>query len=149
VHDEFLGKYSLVRDQATGRLTVMRSTPEAGVNVVPQDLKVDATWQMDYSAYAERLRRKISSNMPQSVEYEDNYFRGVPVLSEPREYRTKLKSGTIQPEFHAWPGSPVRWFQPDSGQPVTYLINLDQAPSGAQADVDAAMQPWSNVAGCT
>src|SRR5262249_36148364 len=126
VHDEFLGKYSLVRDQATGRLTVMRAAPETGVNVLPQDSQVDATWRMDYSAYAERMRHKISGNMAQSFDYEDKYFHCVPVLSEPREYRNKLKSGAIQPEFHTWPGSPVRWYQPDSGQPVTYLINVDQ-----------------------
>src|SRR5262249_13023022 len=31
VHDEFLGKYSMVRVQATGKLTVRRSAPEVGV----------------------------------------------------------------------------------------------------------------------
>jgi hypothetical protein len=147
VHDEFLGKYSLVRS-SSGKLMVTRSVAEPGVHVAPQGSTVDATWQMDYSAYIEKLRGKITTNMVQSVDYEDKYFRGVPVLSEPREYRNQLKTGGLQPEFHTWPGSPVRWFQPDSGQPVTYLINLDQAPTGAQADVDAAMGAWSNVSGC-
>jgi hypothetical protein len=43
--------------------------------------------------------------------------------------------------------SPARWFEPDSGLPVSMRINSANSPAGGPDAVRAAFQAWSNVSG--
>lgn len=46
------------------------------------------------------------------------------------------------------PSTPVRWFEPDSGQPVVYKVNPQRAPNAsAVEDVVASLGAWSAVPG--
>jgi hypothetical protein len=146
VHDAFLGKYSIIKDAASGNQIVVRGAAQGAVNIVPQTS--DSTDKMELGAYLAKLRAGLSANMQKSLEFADQYYARAPMLSLPPEYEDKARSGGIQPEFHLF-SPPARWFQPDSNQPVTILINSAGAPSGFQADVDAAMGAWSNVTGCS
>src|SRR5215471_1168876 len=146
VHDAFLGKYSIVKN-ASGDQMVVRGAPQGEVKILPQVSQGDATEQMELRAYLKMLRSGLSANMQKSVDFADQYYARTPMVSQPPEYQDKARSGGLQPEFHLL--GPGRWTQPDRGQPVTYQINLTGAPSGFQADVDAAMAAWSTVAGCS
>jgi hypothetical protein len=45
-------------------------------------------------------------------------------------------------------GTPARWFEADTGDPVTFVVNLDGAPSSQTLDdMTAAMNAWSTVPG--
>jgi hypothetical protein len=147
VHDAFLGKYSIVKDAATSKLIVVRGAPQDQVTILPQTSPGDSTDEMELGAYLRKLRAGLSANMQRSLEFADQYYARTPMLSEPPEYQGKARSGALQPAFHLL--GPGRWTQADRGQSVTYLINSTGAPSGFQADVDAAMTAWSTVAGCS
>jgi len=70
------------------------------------------------------------------------------MLKQPAEY-AKLKSqGDIRPLWTYISSQHPRWFEPDSGQPVTFMVNPTDAPNPQILDdVTAAMNAWSNVPG--
>jgi hypothetical protein len=70
------------------------------------------------------------------------------MLAQPPDYQGLAHSDGLAPQFHLFYNS--RWFEPDSGQSVTYLIDSDQVPNPqVAADVDSAMRAWSTVPGCS
>ena len=70
--------------------------------------------------------------------------------AQPREYDRALHGGEMRPLFTLlYPLKSVRWFEPDSNQPVVFYINPDAAPNPQVIDdVGAAMNAWTNLAGC-
>src|SRR5215813_11975045 len=72
----------------------------------------------------------------------------MPMLSEPPEYALNLKRDQLAPQFHLFSPA-MRYFEPDSGQPVVFSVNPDGAPnSQIMDDISAAMHTWSSVPGC-
>jgi hypothetical protein len=154
VHQLFLGKFSIVEDPKTGKLTVVRSTADADVIVVnnlPQSdqAKSAATEKMELSAYTEMVRSKLAANLQRSQEFEERYYHGVSVLARPPEFTTKSKQGEIEPQYvFLSPSSPPRWFEIDSGQAVSFSVNTAGAFSpNIVSDVQAAMNAWSTIPG--
>src|SRR5262249_41983891 len=142
-----LGKYSIVKD-ARGNLIVARGAAQGGVNIVQQSGSADSTDTMELAPYLQKLRAGLSANMQKSLEFAEQFYAQKLMLTRPPEYQEPTRSVGFQPEFHIM-SPPARWFQPDTGQSVTYVFNPAGAPAGAQADIDAAMGAWSTVSGCS
>jgi hypothetical protein len=79
--------------------------------------------------------------------FERTYFPDTPVLSIPPEYH--LVGEQVTPMWALQnPNTPLRWFEPDSGQPVVFYINTANAPGDdIVADMVAGMTAWSTAAG--
>ena len=153
VHQMFLGQFSISKDRATGKDFAVRATPGANVEVLANTLgpggreEGAATSKMELASYIKMVRKTLAANLAQSNEFEAEHYSGIEIQDKPAEYRQMAASGGLEPQYHLFsPG--VRWFQPDSGQPVPFTVNLDQAPSpNAMSDVTSAMNAWSNVSG--
>jgi len=103
-------------------------------------------WKL--SSYIDMVRTKIAGNLERSQAFEETYYRNIPVLASPPGFVGSKKQ--VHPEY-TFLGN-VRWFQPDSGQPVPYTINPDPGPSGIAPDpndIAAAAGAWTGVAGCS
>ncbi|MGH9823769.1 MAG: putative Ig domain-containing protein, partial [Blastocatellia bacterium] len=149
VHQMFLGKFSIVTDPHSGKVFVDRTAPGSHVELVTGSPNGSATSWMEMRAYLRLVRNKLAATREQARNFEAQYYNGVPVLASPAEYTGKALSGALQPQYHLF-SPPVRWFEPDSGQPVTFLLNPEGEPSSrAAADMDAAMNAWSTVSGCS
>ena len=147
-HDMFLGKFSITTDPATGERGVSRLTPRSSVEIQGRS-QGETTEKMAFDPYLRMLRKKIRANKEQSDQFETRYYSTTPILDHPAGHEARVGSGAIQPRFHLFK-FPGRMFEPDRGQPVSYLVNPDQAPSnGILDDVTAAMNAWSQVAGCS
>src|SRR5262245_20093532 len=163
VHEMLLGKFSISRDPRTGRLFGDRNTQGSHVEVLPNPNSAASslpttgsggpsgqqiTSRMELSAYTTMVRKKLAANLDRAGPFESRYYTGIPVLSEPPEYAVKLKSGRLDLQFHLFSPA-MRYFEPDSGQPVMFEVNPDGAPnSQIMDDVSAAMRAWSSVPGC-
>jgi hypothetical protein len=111
------------------------------------------TDRMEVSAYSAMVRERLSANANQSLRFEQTYYRNIPTLASPPGYSRNSEGGDVSPQF-ALLSPPARWFEPDSGQPVTYTLNPH--PSGDPnvpplvvdpGDIAAAANSWSTVQG--
>src|SRR5262249_18941238 len=121
VYQMFLGKFSIDRDPRTGRSIVTRLAQGPGVDLV--GLKPDGavTDRMELSGYRRMVKQTLSANYEQSRGFQARYYSGVALNASPPEYEQPAIGQGIEPEFtlHPFRG---RWFEPDSGQPVTYVL---------------------------
>ena len=153
----FLGKFSIVKDEKTGHEFAVRSTGDEHVVVLPaHDGQKGAaiTDRMEVSAYIAMVNSRLAANVKQSRRFEQTYYSNVPTLASPPGYVSDLESGEIHPEFNLF-NPPVRWFEPDTGQPVTYTLNPNPSTEPGvpslvvdPADIAAAANSWSTVPGC-
>src|SRR5262249_32610048 len=75
--------------------------------------------------------------------------RNVPLLSQPGEYEKVRSNGDVGLEWTYISPAHPRWFEPDTGQLVTFVVNPTNAPQpNIAADVNAAMSAWSTVPNC-
>ncbi|MGH9830920.1 MAG: matrixin family metalloprotease, partial [Blastocatellia bacterium] len=133
---------------------VQRNTHDVHVDLVPaselhpgQTDSGTVTSEMKLNSYLRMIRARIAADSQQSRDFERQYYSGVPLLAEPSEYRPAVSAGSLSQQFHL-EQPPVRWFEPDSGQPVTFVVDTDQAPNDQiMNDVNAAMSAWSSVSG--
>jgi len=149
VHQMFLGKFSIVQDERTGEETAIRSEPDGHVAVLHSNSSDPITDRMELSAYLKMLRGGLIANAERSQQFEETYYGKTPLLPQPPEYRGLSDRGDIHPDFVLINSQHPRWFEPDTGEPVTFMVNPDGAPNGnIMADVTAAMNAWSTVPGC-
>jgi hypothetical protein len=153
VHEYFLGKFTISEDLTTHQLMAIRAPVDANVVVLngtqSAQASGEATDRMELSAYTKMVRDKLAANLQRSQEFEQRYYHGAPLLARPPEFESKQKHGQIEPQWVSLaPANPPRWFEIDSGQPVTFYVNPDAAPdSQPVADVQAAMNTWSTIPG--
>ncbi|HXG91576.1 MAG TPA: putative Ig domain-containing protein [Blastocatellia bacterium] len=150
VHQMFLGKFSIIED-ATGRPIAVRETPDAHVAVLDasQETHGTITNRMELSSYIEMVRRRLAANRERAQAFERTYYRNVAILSAPPEYN-RAASRALEPQFTFITNPPVRWFEPDDGQPVAFLVNPEGMPNPQVVDdITAAMNAWSSVEGCS
>jgi hypothetical protein len=103
---------------------------------------------MELGAYIAMVHHKLAANREQVRAFESKHYTGVPLLSEPPEYAARLKTGALEPQFHLFSPA-MRYFEPDSGQPVIFSVNPDGAPNPQiMDDLAAVMHTWSSVPGC-
>lgn len=156
-HQMFLGKFNLVKDPITGPEMAVRSSPDENTTVLQQQLHGHgapghSTERQKLSAYVRMVRNRLAANWERSVRFEADAYARIPLLAEPPEYRSIAATGDVNPQFTFL--GPFRFFEPDSGQPVS--VSLNPNPSSEQgvpqvtlnsADVAAAGNAWSNVTG--
>lgn len=153
----FLGKFSIIRDQRTGRDFAVRGGDEH-VTVLPSPSGKRGgviTDRMEVSEYIAMVRRRIEANVRQSRSFEQTYYSNVPTLASPPGYVSDSE-GTIQPNFALF--NNARWYEPDTGQTIPYTINPHPSnpltdPNIPQLVVDpndiaAAASSWSSVQNC-
>ncbi|HXG67445.1 MAG TPA: putative Ig domain-containing protein, partial [Blastocatellia bacterium] len=150
-HQLFLGKFTISADPQTGKKYVARSAPDENTTVLQSGGSGQtATVRVEYSTYIKMLREGIAANLERSRIFEETYYRNIPMLMQPPEYQERADKGAIEPQYTFIGNPPVRWFEPDAGQPVVFQVNLDQAPfPQTMEDINAAMAAWSNIAGCS
>lgn len=155
VHQMFMGKFNIIRDKKTGIQTIVRSDPEGNVLVMPQQAqggtRGSTTERMGLAAYLDMIKSRLVANRERAERFESDNYYNMPMLSRPPEYDSRLRSGSISPQFAPISNTqPARWFEPDDGLPVQFFVNPEDAPSpDVIEDVDAAMSAWSNLPGCT
>ncbi|HEU4390781.1 MAG TPA: S-layer homology domain-containing protein [Blastocatellia bacterium] len=148
VHQMFLGKFTIVSDQTTGQDYVVRSTPDSGVSILPSAAGLRITSRMELVEYTQMVRGNLSANWDRAQAFETQYYSNVPVLIRPSDYNEALRSDGLVPQFTLLGN--FRWFEPDSGQTVTYFVNPAGAPNTTFAtDITAALNAWSTVSGCS
>lgn len=152
----FLGKYSIVKDDKTGHEFAVRATGDEHVVVLPtqKESRGAITDRMEVSAYVAMVKSRLHANIKRSQKFEQTYYRNLPTLASPPEYVADSKGREIQPQFTLL-SPPARWFEPDTGQQVTYTINPNPSPDPEvpplvvdPADIAAAANSWSTVQGC-
>jgi hypothetical protein len=136
-----MGKYSLGVD-AAGHATAVRDFGTGASVLIPATGElVDGPRQTQrFLPLLKRLRGLASAEpRPQSARQ--------PLMLVPEELASTPTQFQDAYTFLATP--PGRWFEPDSGQPVTYLIDSrGDATLGfatSRAAVDAALAAWTNV----
>jgi hypothetical protein len=149
VHHMFLGKFSIVTDSLTGTEMVVRAAPY-GVSALQSAPNEPATERMELNAYEEMIRNRLDANLDRAVAFEGRYYGGLPISSVPPDYSLQIlqKQSGLEPAYTFL--SNGRWFEPDTGQTVSYFVNLASAPNATtSADISAALGAWSTVSGCS
>lgn len=156
VHQMFMGKFNIVRDDKTGIQNLIRSDADGNVTIMPQQSHSRRTGsattdRMELASYLQMIKSRLAANLERSDKFESDNYYDRPMLSRPPEYESRVKSGSINPHFTPISNlQPARWFEPDEGQPVQFLVNLEGAPNpDILADIEAAMSAWSNVESST
>lgn len=148
VHQMLLGKFSVIKDQATGALFAVRNAPDASVQVLGQSNKGPITNRMELSAYVEMVRSRLDANRNAAREFEASAYSGVPVLERPAAHVRGSEGGDFQAQFHIW-NPPIRWFEADTGESVVFKVNTESAPPQVESDLIASANAWSSVPGCS
>jgi hypothetical protein len=153
----FLGKFSIIKDEKTGHEFAVRGTGDEHVVVLPTQIgQPDGaiTDRMEVSAYIKMVKSRLAANVKLSRRFEQTYYSNVPTLASPPGYDSDSKQGEIHPQFTLM-NPPARWFEPDTGQPVTYTLNPNASTDPQipplvvdPADIAAAANSWSTVQGC-
>lgn len=146
VHQMFLGKFSISEERGTGRRFVQRGEPGENVALLGRSSAGTITDRMPLADYIKMVRSRVSLNWRRSREFEKTYYRHIPVLAVPPDYRGSDER-TVRPQFRLYrPSGSPRWFEVDDGQPVVFYTLLDGAPSPqVMSDLAAAMSAWSNL----
>jgi matrixin len=149
VHQAFLGKFNISRDPSTGRDFVERQ-PEGAHVVILGESGNNGTNRSELDAYSKMVGHLIEANRKKMRDFEQMYYSEAPVLAQPIEIQSPSPDGEITPQWALLnPGSPARWFEPDSNRPVVFYVNPIGAPSFLlpQEDMQAAMNAWSSAGG--
>ncbi|HEY9233089.1 MAG TPA: hypothetical protein VIS78_13120, partial [Blastocatellia bacterium] len=155
VHQMSFGKLTIAEDAASGEPIIVRADPgcEAMMAAAAQHHQSRATAidHLRLGDYRRVIKARLAANREPAEAFEAANYTSVPCLAEPREYAGAIARGEMRPQFTLlYPVKSVRWFEPDTNQPVVFYINPDLAPnSQAIDDVGAAMTAWSNIAGCS
>ena len=140
----FQGKYDVTADQATGKTLVERKISDS-VNLLGAQEGPGIT----NSATLGNFRQKIKSTLREQaadVAFYALAHEGVPIVEIPAEYIDDARAGDIAPQY-TFLGSGYRWFQPDSGQAVSYRLNQTGAPvaGGGVTEINQELAAWTNV----
>lgn len=136
-----MGKFTLSVD-SSGGATAVRSFGN-GTSVIAPD-----TGNLEEASPQTQPFAPLLSRLRALAEAQNDSAAAPPLTLTPPEL------GTTPTEYHDsftfLSNPPVRWFEPDSGQPVTYLVDsTGDATLGlatSRAAVDAALAAWTNVA---
>jgi Matrixin/Putative Ig domain len=153
VHQLSFGKLTIIDDPANGQAALVRAEPvcESRTDQAAQHHSgARVSDPIHLADYRRMVRERLAVNWQRAQSFEAENYAEVPMLAEPREYDLARSRGEMQTQFILlYPVKSVRWFDPDDNQPVTFYINPDGAPNPQVIDdVGAAMNAWSNVAGC-
>jgi Putative Ig domain/Matrixin/Ig-like domain from next to BRCA1 gene/FG-GAP-like repeat len=148
-----LGKFTVVKDAVSGRDYYQRGEPDESTSLLrPQSLDNQPgqaiTDRMEMNSYLAMVHQRLAANQERSEQFRQTYYANLPLNARPAEYKKIAGHGDIHAEWTYISSSHPRWFEPDSGQPVTFLVNPDGAPNPQiMDDVTAAMNCWGAVPG--
>ncbi|HKP86013.1 MAG TPA: matrixin family metalloprotease [Blastocatellia bacterium] len=146
VHEMFLGKLSIVKDRETGRTMVIRGAPSDGADILGRS-PGNITDSLELGAYADMVRGLVAIHKEESQKFEAAHYDGIRLLARPAAFGEPSEAAPIHPQFVTLnPAS--RWFEADTGQPIIFMTNADQAPyPQVMEDISSALDSWSSVAG--
>lgn len=154
VHDIFLGKFSITEDPKTGKSRVERNLNYENVELLPanspavQSPNASTTSSMELEPYLKLVRSRVKATAKRSLDFENQYYSRVSLLSQPPEYTSVAAAGGLQPQFHLFTNPAVRWFEPDSSQPINFVVDAEQQGGlNMVADANAATSAWANATG--
>jgi hypothetical protein len=156
------GEQVLVFAQPTkrGALTVtglfqgkFRVESEGGVDVAVQEGAGDTGVVLRRGRKREDVRRPLAGLLDQVRDLVKRYPAREAALRAPAVAGPADALSSPDLGFTLRPLIPLRWFEPDSGIPVTMMFNPANAPTvvpgGARPQFEAAAQNWTNVTGST
>ncbi len=155
VHQMAFGKLTIAGDSASGQATVVRAADDCEVMAAAtarhHHSRNSSARAMTLADYRGMVRARLAVNRERARAFEEKYYADVPMLARPREYDSAMSRGEVRPLFTLfYPVKSVRWFEPDNNQPIVFYVNPDAAPVPQVVDdIQAAINAWSNVAGCT
>lgn len=146
------GKLTIVEDTASHQETVVRA--DSGCGLIGERAARhggSGVAPVTLGNYRRMVQTRLAANLERAQAFEAGHYGDVPLLAQPREYDRAASRGEMRPFFTLlYPVKSVRWFEPDNNQPILFYINPDGAPNPQVIDdVGAAINAWSNVAGCT
>lgn len=154
VYQMLLGKFSIIKDPETGHRFVVRNLTAENVTVLGRLTAKGITTggstdQMELATYIAMITTRLNLKWDESERFLKQNFGDAPMLARPPDY-TPETGREYEPQWtYIHPAHP-RWFEPDSGLPVTFDINPEGAPSQqVLTDINAAMGAWSNLPGCS
>jgi len=138
-----MGKYTVSVD-ASGELTAVRNFGYGAAVYVPETGKLleAQSETQSFGPFVEGLRNQVHAQAALRPRPVRRLHTGAP----------KLAAAAIveqQEAFTLLGSPPARWFEPDSDQPVRFLVDgtgdATLGPEASRAAVDAAMAAWTNV----
>ena len=155
VHQMSFGKLTIEEDAASGEPIITRTDSGCEAMIAPavrrHRSRATGNDHLKLADYRHIVNARLAANRESAEAFEAANYAGVPCLAEPREFAGAIARGEMRPQFTLlYPVKSVRWFEPDSNQPVTFYVNPDLAPNPQVIDdVGAALTAWSNIAGCS
>lgn len=144
----FMGKFSIESDAATGQLFVVRSLREPEVQLYALADSRDITERAPLKEHLQKIRRFLR-DQPELVAQYEAANQQVALLPVPFEYsRVKSAAGNLTPQFELTAGG-LRWMEADSGQAINFYFNPANSPvsSGGSTEITNGMNAWSAQSG--
>lgn len=139
----FQGKYD-VADNAKGQTRIKRELDKGDINIIGATSGTNITNDAPLTRFTRKIERVIRDNAAEVSQYET-----IPIVETPPEYVDDATTDSGPGDFttqYTFLGS-FRWFEPDTGLPVTYRVNPAGAPiaNGGNAEINLALAAWTNV----
>ncbi|MFY9607797.1 MAG: matrixin family metalloprotease [Blastocatellia bacterium] len=146
----FMGMFSVAEDAAGGHEFVTRSIDAREVEVHPRHDDQTITNRDSLDSYVSKIQGTLGSEAAR-IERLDSERADGPVVVIPPEYARKKEEARGYAADFVLLGGGIRWPQPDSGSPVTFLLNSSRSPvaGGGAAEITRAMGAWPNQSGAS
>lgn len=133
----YQGKFSVFTDTDSGVEMTYRDMSPEGVHVLSDGRSMRAATEAanGFLPLAD-LKTRIQGALSRDV-----------IASRPIVPLVPLKNEREESSFTLLGSPAVRWFEPDSGQPVTMKLNPSASPPGAPGALWAALMAWMGVSG--
>jgi hypothetical protein len=147
VHQGFLGKFNVTSNSSSGRLEVARQEEGSGAQIMTSSAKGTTTDSGDLDTYIARINALVGATTDTAEKFEQKYYPGVAVLAVPAGFDRDREFGKIKPNWVSInPVRPLRWFEPDSGRQIVFVVNPAGAPQwDYQDDIRQALNAWSTA----
>lgn len=144
----FMGLFSVGVDAVGGHQVVTRLIDSQEVEVLSRYDTQTVTNRASLDSYVRKIQATLSSEASR-IEHLDSERAEGPVVVIPPEYARKKEEARAYGADFVLVGGGVRWVQPDSGSPVTFLLNSSRSPiaGGGTAEIARAMNAWSSQSG--
>ena len=136
----YQGKFSLFTDRDTGKEFAYRGETPEGVRLLTDARTARAQTVSISNEFYELMALKARiRNILRTASGEQ---RAASVPLSPRPSSSGINRDT-QEEFALIGFPPIRWFEPDSGIPVSMSINPNGIFPSGEAQIDAGLQAWN------
>jgi hypothetical protein len=138
----YLGKFSLFTDKETGKEFAYRGDTPTGVRILSQSSKKQSTFTpffnefLEVAPMKERIQAILQSSSSIGISTAEPFISPLIPLHSESEQREGFV--LIRP-------IPVRWFEPDAGEPVTLLINPNHIFPNGEERINAGIEAWSGL----